>query len=610
MNRSVPAMWGMLRNELSKERTLYAILGLLVIALWLPRLHGPIDLRWDGGVYYVFGTSLAEGKGYRLLNEPGEIQANQYPPLLPLIIAAHQIVLGTNDPLVVGRLLRLSSFLVFATYIFAIYTLLRRHLSSAFAFFGTIVCLLNVNTYFLSDVCFPDLLYGLVIVGFLLAYSSEQRWPASAWAGAFAITAFALRTAGIALFAAWIAEGLVRRQWKAAVIRVAIAVVPVVGWFSYVQYVEASADYQRPAYAYQRADYMFYNVSYARNASLNDPFDPDLGHSTLSDRVERFFINATQVTRNIGESVSSSRRVWERAREQISEQLGVGAGQQWITDVPLFGLGCLVLVGMGVLLTQGQIIIPLCVLSSLSVICLTPWPAQFNRYLMPTVPLLALSLCTAIAWILGQSRQPHLSKWRGVIRVLACLVVAGIALQQVAITVAIYSKRLLPVKYQTRQGESVGYRLFFYVDSYRAFDSGVDWLMAHAKPSEVIAVAMPHWVYIRTGNKTVMPPFESDPIKAAQLLESVPVTYLVLDEGLDITVDSKRFMKGVVKSFPDRWKRVYSDDVTTETGERHEQAFEIYERVHPGSVIVEPETGASHLMPQKALKAKESHEVG
>jgi len=134
--------------------------------------------------------------------------------------------------------------------------------------------------------------------------------------------------------------------------------------------------------------------------------------------------------------------------------------------------------------------------------------------------------------------------------------------------------------------------------------------MAHAKPSDVIAVSMPHWVYLRTGNKTVMPPFESDSIKAQQLLESVPVTYLVLDEGLDITVDSKRFMKGVIEGFPDRWKRVYSDDIVTESGERHKQAFEIYERVHPGSVIVEPERGAAHLMPQKALKAKEGHEVG
>ena len=83
-------MWSMLRTRILRERTAYAVLGLLVVALWLPRTQGPIDLRWDGGVYYVLGTSLAEGKGYRLLNEPGEIQATQYPPLFPLIIAAHQ----------------------------------------------------------------------------------------------------------------------------------------------------------------------------------------------------------------------------------------------------------------------------------------------------------------------------------------------------------------------------------------------------------------------------------------------------------------------------------------------------------------------------------------
>jgi len=152
-------MWGTLRTQFSKEWTLYAILGLLVVALWLPRLQGPIDLRWDGGVYYVLGTSIAEGKSYRLLNEPSEIQANQYPPLLPLIIAAHQLVLGTSDPLIVGRLLRFSSCVAFLAYIFAIHALLRQYLSSAFAFWVTVVSLLNVHTYFLSDLCFPDMLF-------------------------------------------------------------------------------------------------------------------------------------------------------------------------------------------------------------------------------------------------------------------------------------------------------------------------------------------------------------------------------------------------------------------------------------------------------------------
>src|SRR5919107_730302 len=71
-----------------------ALLALLTLP-WLPRLAGPIDLRWDGAVYYTLGTSLAEGKGYRLLNETGEIEGVQYPPLLPAVVAVHQLVLGT-----------------------------------------------------------------------------------------------------------------------------------------------------------------------------------------------------------------------------------------------------------------------------------------------------------------------------------------------------------------------------------------------------------------------------------------------------------------------------------------------------------------------------------
>jgi hypothetical protein len=357
--------------------------------------------------------------------------------------------------------------------------------------------------------------------------------------------------------------------------------------------VEASAEYQRPAYAYQRADYMFYNVSYAKNVSLNDPFDPDLGYSTVADRAKRLSRNLLTVTRYIGESVSSTRRVWEIEQEALWKRLGGGAGPEWVIDLPLFLLGCFVLVGAGLMAARGQLIVPLCVLLSILVVCLTPWPAQFNRYLMPTVPLLSLSLCTAMVWALERSRLASWEKWKGMGHLLVCSIMVGIALQQVVTIGAIYANRLLPVHYQDRLSGSISYRLFFYMDSYRALDAGIDWLIAHADPRDVIAVSMPHWVYLRTGNKTVMPPFESDPSKAQQLLESVPVTYLILDEGL--AINSKRFMKGVVERFSDCWVRVYSDDIVIETGDRHEQAFEIYKYTSPRPAVAQPVTvRASH----------------
>jgi len=38
------------------------ILAAMIIAIWAPRAVGPLDVRWDGGVYYVLGTAIAEGR--------------------------------------------------------------------------------------------------------------------------------------------------------------------------------------------------------------------------------------------------------------------------------------------------------------------------------------------------------------------------------------------------------------------------------------------------------------------------------------------------------------------------------------------------------------------
>ena len=51
-----------------------------------------------------------------------------------------------------------------------------------------------------------------------------------------------------------------------------------------------------------------------------------------------------------------------------------------------------------------------------------------------------------------------------------------------------------------------------------------------------------------------MPPFESNPVKAQNLLDSVPVNYLVVD---DSTGAGGRYASPMIQTFPDKWKRVY-----------------------------------------------------
>src|SRR5262252_9292675 len=111
-----------------------AVLIVVAVLSWIPRLQGPIDLRWDAGVYYVLGTSIAEGKGYRLLNEPGEIQATQYAPLLPAIIGGSQRLAGSSNPQKAGRLLRAEFLAMFGLYVLAAFALARRYLSPLAAF--------------------------------------------------------------------------------------------------------------------------------------------------------------------------------------------------------------------------------------------------------------------------------------------------------------------------------------------------------------------------------------------------------------------------------------------------------------------------------------------
>ena len=104
--------------------------------------------------YYVLGTSLADGKGYRLLNEPGEIEAIQYPPGLPALVAIHEMILGSNDPAIVGVWMRRSWLLMSLLYISSVFLLSRIFLPRSYAMLLALTCLLNYQMCFLSTLLF------------------------------------------------------------------------------------------------------------------------------------------------------------------------------------------------------------------------------------------------------------------------------------------------------------------------------------------------------------------------------------------------------------------------------------------------------------------------
>ncbi|MFL5511082.1 MAG: hypothetical protein ACJ8CN_01420, partial [Gemmatimonadales bacterium] len=88
-------------------------------------------------------------------------------------------------------------------------------------------------------------------------------------------------------------------------------------------------------------------------------------------------------------------------------------------------------------------------------------------------------------------------------------------------------------------------------------DAALDWLRGIVKPGDIIATSTPHWAYLKTGAKAVLPPFEADVRTARQLLEAVPVRYLVIDslEFVDVT---RRYAAPVAREYAREWQLVYS----------------------------------------------------
>ena len=241
MTQPVPSRW------IRSDWYCLAAVVALAVALWLPRLRGPLDLRFDAGVYYILGSSLAQGHGYRLLNEPGAIQAVQYPPLLPVIGAATERLAGTDDPAVVGHWLRLGSVLLYAGYAAAIYAMCRRLLTPGYAAVVAAMSVLHSHTIFLSDFFAADVPYAFLGA---LFFAVGAAGPV---AGLIAVAGYGLRTAGVALLGTWVADAMLRRRLRGTLVRGLVAATAVLVWAGYTMHVKGDPAYTHPAYPYQRA---------------------------------------------------------------------------------------------------------------------------------------------------------------------------------------------------------------------------------------------------------------------------------------------------------------------------------------------------------------------
>jgi len=559
----------------SRKDLLYrGVLLLVCLAVWVPRLTGPINFRWDASTYYILGTSLAQGHGYRLLSEPGEIRAVQYPPLLPAIVAAIQRILGTSDYFKVGFALRLTYFLLSVLFLLMAYALARTFLPPLYALLVGIITALSFSSLIApSDVLYAEMPFAVVAMGFLLCHRRSDRPIFAAATGILGAAAYLLRTAGLALLLTWIGESLIRRRFRQAAVRAAVSALPILVWQAYVWQVTRSYDYHHPIYTYQRADYYYPNVTYGQNSRLVDPFSPELGHVRFRNLAGRLVRNIASLPVALGESAIVPKWFAPSLLTQLHKGLRVPLSDNWGKLMSfalrgcLFAAGLLALAGAVLLVNGRHWFLSLFFGITLATIVVTPWQNQFWRYLAPMAPLtlifLFLTLITIRDWL---GRQPP--KWAHTAGALV-ITVSSAAMLLVQIAVAAHLFRSMgPVSYYATGGEQV-FKLIDYGSEWHALDPAFEWVRRNAAATAVIGTTVPHLAYLRTGHKAVLPPFERDAERASRLLDEVPVSYLVLDTFGRPGV-SERYAAPLVAQRPQDWRLVFTaPDLLTRVYERN-----------------------------------------
>jgi len=524
------------------------VLLLIWLAIWIPRLHGPIDLRWDASTYYTLGTALAEGKGYRLLNEPGEIQAVQYPPLLPLIVAVHERLLGTTDYFVVGSALRITYFALSGIYLFSIYFLARTVLSPLYSLVAGAITVLSFYSFLHpSDTLYAEMPFALLSTLFLLSHRSDRRLF-GAMTGFFGVAAYLLRTAGLALLAAWIVESLIRLRFREAAIRIAVSAIPVVLWQAHIWRVTTSDEYHHPTYTYQRAPYYYSNVTYGENSKLIDAFRPELGRISSGDVVRRIADNLTAVPLGLADSALVDHRFGIPGHWRYSSYVLHGC---------LVVAGLAALIGAGLVAASAEWFLSLYFALMASMITLTPWQNQFWRYFAPLTPLTLIFLMLALLW--SRRWLSHLSsRWGGIVgAVVTGSAIVGMLLFQIVVAIFFLRTRLQPVSHYDPAGRERTFRLLTYERGWHSTDSAFEWIRRNAAADSIVATAVPHLAYVRSGRKAVLPPFELNVDTASRLMEEVPVSYLVLD-NLGGPHISERYAAPIVEQRPSDWRLVFT----------------------------------------------------
>ena len=274
---------------------------------------------------------------------------------------------------------------------------------------------------------------------------------------------------------------------------------------------------------------------------------------------------------SLGQSVSTTKVGWRQTfRKMQRTAIGHSPIPLDVVLVPIFLFAAFILYGLVLLVRQKAWLVVLLICSSAGLVWTTPWPVQFSRYLAPLIPF--CDICFFLAWM--QIRSGLLGRDLGRGGKVARLALTGVLSWPLPWSSTPPQNcsefDSFPAASSWIEAKPDQYRLFAHDPTWRAWEKAVNWIDADASKDAIIATSAPHFCYLLTGHRAVLPPMESDANRARRFLEAVPVSYVIIDtlEFLDI---SKRYALPAVESDPDEWRLLHSVEGTRVYGRRTRQ---------------------------------------
>jgi len=210
------------------------------------------------------------------------------------------------------------------------------------------------------------------------------------------------------------------------------------------------------------------------------------------------------------------------------------------------------MIGLAMLVRRRAWMILLIVLISVVIIWPMPWRNQFYRYLLPLTPFLvigAMIVFDELSSRLSTLPVRPVTATFGQIALAVALLLA-LMLQTASVRKLFENRAVRGASYVPGHGE-VGPHFFHYTEFSRAWDMEIAWIQSHSNPNAIVLTNAPQLCYLRIGRRAVLPPVERNQDRVRELLESVPVSYVILD-----LID---WMPAVEKD-NQRWRSVESVD--------------------------------------------------